>query len=229
MKTAATLFILFSSLQLASAQVPQELQERPVLDSFHRSIDELNSRFGIKLTPAGFHADAIQALKKISQHVEVLEFVIGSQKQIPKEYLDGIGLDAELLQRLARQEAESELGRNRLSEGLKEVESDLDIKANVVRGGAELVRLVQVLVHARKGDQELGAYEVWYVPKGWLSEPSVFKRFDRLTDPSNPSSMNLAPGNYFIWLSKGSFLTDRTPASVGVNGEVKREIDLVVP
>src|SRR5207302_10125994 len=104
MKTAATLFILFSSLQLASAQVPQELQERPVLDSFHRSIDELNSRFGIKQTPAGFHADAIQALKKISQHVEVLEFVIGSQKQMPKEYLDGIGLDAELLKRLARQE-----------------------------------------------------------------------------------------------------------------------------
>lgn len=229
MKIAATVLILFSCLHVASAQVTQERQKRAVFDSFHSSLVDLTGRFGHVSASEQFQTQAAQAIHQIDKHLRILEFVIENQKQVPKEYLESLELDAEILKRLSAQEAKSESERKRLSEILKEVESDLAIKADGVRGGLFEVKLVEVLVHARKGDEEVGAYEVWYVPTALLSVPSRFKRFERLTDPSNPSRQDLAPGNYMIWLSKGSSSTARTLASVGVHGEPKHEIDLVVP
>lgn len=230
MKIAATVLILFSSLHLASAQAPQDQQKRAVFDSFHRAIADLTARLGPVIAFGEFQTETVQAIHEIQKHVQVLEFVIENQKQVPKRYLESLELDAEILKQLSTQDAKSEPERKRLSETLKEVESDLEIKADVVRRpGPHEVSLVEVLVHARKGDQEVGAYEVWYVPKASLSVPSRFKRFERLTSPSNPSRQDIAPGNYWIWLSKGSSSTDRTLASVGVHGEPKHEIDLVVP
>ena len=112
---------------------------------------------------------------------------------------------------------------------MKELESDLAIKVSGPRGGGEVARVVEVSVRAKKGDQEVGAYEVWYVPRGWIDTPSAFRRFDRLTNPAKPPSMNLSPGNYFIWLNKEQLGTKPQPVSLGLDRETKREIELVVP
>lgn len=231
MKTAVTFFLLFLSVPLVYPQTPPDKQgqEQAVFYSFHSTLDELKSRFGNKATSGGIQASIAQSLDNITEYMKFLESVIRSGEPFPKEYLASVDLDVKLLKRLAGQESRSEPERERLYEGLKELESDLTLKITAERGSSDIARLVQVVVHAKKGDQEVGAYEVWYVPKGWVSEESVFKRFDRLTDPSNPPSMKLAPGNYFIWLSKGRPVTDRQPVSIGAYGEAKREIEVAVP
>lgn len=230
MNPAATFLLLFSIFHLVYSQVPDKQgEERAVVSSFHSAVDSLTSRFGNNPASTGIQRDIAQSLDNITDQVRFLELVIESGKPIPKEYLESVALDAELLKRLARQESKSEAERKRLYEGLKELESDLTIKLRGERSGSDVARLVQVFVHSKKGTKEVGEYEVWYVPKGWGSERSVFKRFDRLTDPWNPPSMNLAPGNYYIWLSKGQPVTDRLPVSIGAYGEAKREIDLAVP
>jgi len=231
MKTAITFSLLFLSVQLVYAQTPPEKQgqEHAAFDSFHSDLDKLKRRFGSKTTSGGVQLSIAQSLDNITEYMKFLESVIRSGEPIPKEYLASVDLDAKLLKRLAGQESGSEPERKRLYEELKELESDLTLKITAERGSSDVARLVQVFVHAKKGDQEVGTYEVWYVPKGWVSDPSVFKRFDRLTDPSNPASMNLAPGNYFIWLRKGPPVTDRQPVSIGAHGEAKREIEVAVP
>jgi len=230
MKIGVIFFLLFLSPPLVYSQLPvKNGQEHAVFNSFHGALGELTSRFGNKTDSGGYQPDIAELLDKITEHVKFLESVITSGKPIPKEYLESVSLDGELLKRLARKESKSEPERKRLYEGLKEVESDLALKITGKRGSSEVARVVQLLVHAKRGDQDVGAYEVWYVPRGWASDSSAFKRFDGLTNPSNPPSMNLAPGNYFVWLSKGQPVTERQPVSIGVNGEAKREIDVVVP
>jgi len=203
-----------------------------VFDSARGALRTLTNKLGNKPVHDQMQTDIVQSLANIGENVKFLDVAIRrSRNQVPREYLESLSLDAELLKRLAKRDYNSESERTRLYDGLKEVESDLELKVTGPgrQGGAEVVRLVEILVHARKGDQDVGAYEVWYVPKGLLREPSRFKRFDRLTDPSAPTSMKVAPGNYFIWLSKGSSLTDRKPVDIGVQGEARREIDVVVP
>lgn len=231
MKTTLTFFFLFFSVPLVCAQRPSEKQgqQHALFESFHSSLDELKSRFGNKTPDGGNQARIAQSLNSITDYMKFLESVIRSGEPIPKEYLESLDLDAKLLRRLTAQKSRSEAEREMLYRGLKELEFDLTLKITAERGSSDVVRLVQVIVHAKKGDQKVGAYEVWYVPKGWASESTVFKRFDRLTDPSNPPSMNLAPGNYFFWLSKGKPVTDRQPVSIGIGGEAKREIDVAVP
>jgi hypothetical protein len=232
MKTAVTFFMLLCSTHLAHAQEPRKQQKLAVFDSARSALRELTNKFGNNPVSDQMQTETVQSLANIGESVKFLDGAIRrSRKQVPKEYLESVGLDAKLLKRLAKLDYNSESQRKRVCDELKEVESDLALKVTGPgrRGGGEVIRLVEVFVHAKKGGLEMGAYEVWYVPKGWVSEPSVFKRFDRLTDPANPPSMNLAPGNYFIWLSKVQPLTDRQPVSIGAYGEVKRELDVSVP
>ena len=231
MKTAIIFFLLFSSIAAVCAQTAHDPpgQERAVFDTFHKALDGLTSRFGSKPAPAGIEGDIAQSLENITDYVKFLESVITSGKHGPREYLESLALDGELLKRLARQQAISELEKNKLYDGLKEVEADLQIKITGKRGSSEVARVVEVLVRAKKGEQDVGAYEVWYVPRGWASDSSAFNRFDGLTNPSKPPSMNLAPGRYFVWLSKDKHVTERQPVSIGANGEAKSEIDVPVP
>ncbi|HTG16924.1 MAG TPA: hypothetical protein VK747_16875 [Blastocatellia bacterium] len=231
MKTAIIFFLLFSSLAAVYAQTAHDPpgQERAVFDTFHKALNDLTSRFGGKPASAGIEADLAQSLENIADYVKFLESAITPAKPGPKEYLESLALDAELLNRLARQESKSAAEKKKLYDDLKEVESDLEIKLSGARGPSDVARVIQVLVRAKKGEQDVGAYEVWYVPRGRASDPSVFKRFDGLTNPSNPPSVNLAPGRYFVWLSKGKPVTERQPLEIRLDGQSPREIDVVVP
>lgn len=230
MKIAGALLFLLLAFAINYGQTSPEPQAQvhTIFDSFHSSLDDLKKGCGNKST-TGIEADIAQSLDSITESVKFLEAVMNLGKPIPKEYLEGVSLDAELLKKLARQKSKTASERKTLYNGLKEVESDLAIKITGPRSGGDVARVVEVLVHAKRGTQDVGAYQVWYVTRGWANDPSHFKPFDRLTDPSNPSSMNLSPGNYFIWLSKGKPVTDRQPASIGVNGEARREIEVPLP
>jgi hypothetical protein len=230
MKITGVLLFLFLVAAFTYAQTPPEPQAQVCIlfDSFHTSLDDLTKRFGNKSSEA-IQADIARSLDNIASNVKFLEAVMSLGKPNPREYLEGLSLDAELLKKLARQRSKTAAQLKSLSDGLKEVDSDLALKVTGPRGGGEVVRVVEVFVRAKKGAEDVGAYQVWYVTKGWANDASHFKPFDRLTDPSNPSSMKLAPGNYFIWLSKGKPVTDRQPASIGMNGEARREIEVPVP
>src|SRR2546421_93478 len=173
MKILAITLLLALVHLFAQAQTPREMQlpDRAVFDSFHGSLDQLTRRFGITSASPGIEADIAQSLKSISDNVKFLESIINSGKPIPKEYLESLTLDAELLKRLSGQRSNSNREKSRLYHGLKEVESDLAIKVgHVKKGRGEGVKLVQVFVHAKKGDQDVGAYQVWYVLKGWADD-----------------------------------------------------------
>jgi hypothetical protein len=228
MKIARTFLLLVVFANSYGQTPPEHRQVDAVFDSFHKSLDNLTKRFS-KKSPHGIEAKISRSLDSISENVKFLEAVMTMAKPIPKEYLDGVALNAELLKKLAQQKSKTAPERKSLYDGLKEVESDLTLKVTGPRSGGDVARVVEVFVHARKGAEAVGAYQVWYVTKGWAKDPSHSKPFDRLTDLSSPSSMKLAPGNYFIWLSKDGLVTQRQPASLGENGESQRVIHVPVP
>jgi hypothetical protein len=199
-----------------------------VFESFRSSLSSLRDQLG-----AG-DAAATERLDKIGSSVAFLQGLAASSqnKELPEEYLESLKLDADLLETLAgkRYPPGTKSARSELHRGLEEVASDLEIKvATVKRSRGDVVKLIEVIVRAKKGEQEVGGFEVWYVPRGWANNPGQYRRFDGLSNPNSPPSMNLAPGNYLIWLSKGKDATQRQPVRIGGDGRVKRELDLVVP
>jgi hypothetical protein len=229
MKISCALLFLMLALTFTYGRILPEQQEQvhAVFKSFHSSLGDLTKRFSNKSRP-GIDARIYQALDSISENVKFLEAVMNLGTPAPPEYLEAVSLDAELLKKLAAQKSQTALQRKNLYEGLKEVETDLTLKVTGPRSGGDVARLVEVLVRAKRGNHDVGAQQVWYVSKGWAKDTTKFKPFDRLTDPSNPSSMKLAPGNYFIWVGK-TRVTDRQPVSIGANGETRREIEVPVP
>jgi hypothetical protein len=232
MKIAATVLAIVLLPSLVRPQIPsaQNTQQQDLFASFYHSLNEITENLGNKSGSLGGEANIHQLLNKITGNVKFLESMMTSDKPIPKEYLESLALDLELLKKYAAQKPKNRAEQEMLYEGLQEVDSDLTVKANHIKGGrGGGASLVQVLVRSKKDAQDVAGYEVWYVPKGWAADSLAFKRFDRLTDASNPPEMNLAPGNYFLWLSKGQPLPGRQPISLGGDGKAKREIDLTVP
>lgn len=229
MKISCALLFLMLPLTFNYGQALPEQQEqvRAAFDSFNRSLADLTKRFGNK-SRVGIEAKIARSLDSITENVKFLEAVMKLRNKMPPEYLEGVSLDAELLRELASRKPKNAVQLNSLYDGLNEVDSDLRLKVTGPRNGGEVARVVEVVVRAKRGNQEVGAYQVWYVTKGWAKDSSKFRPFDRLTDPSIPSSMKLAPGNYFIWLGKNR-ITDPQPASIGAHGETRREIELSVP
>lgn len=208
-------------------QAPRQKGAQTIIASFYDSLEVLAKRSG-NLSNTRIGRDIANSLDRITENVKFLDAGTKSNESIPQEYLDGLFLDAELLVRLAKLPVRTNSDRKKILEGLKEVDSDLTLKVAGPRGGGEVTRVVEVVVHARKRDQKMAAQQIWYVPKGWARELSRAKPFDRLSDPVRPSSMKLAPGNYLFWL-KDQPAAQRQPASIGANGETRREIELLVP
>ena len=222
--------LLTLSLTVAIAQATSGLamQGGSVFDSFHSSLSRLRDKLGTD------DLKATGLLDKIGSSVTFLQgfTASSSNKEMPDEYLKSLKLDADLLKTLAgrKYSPNPKLDRTELHQRLEDVASDLEIKVNTIkrgRGGA--VKLIEVIVHAKKGEQEVGGFEVWYVPRGWDNNPGQYSRFDRVSNPANPPAMNLAPGNYLMWLSKGKDATPRQLVRIGGDGKLKREVDLVVP
>lgn len=224
MKLAAILLSLLAPT-LVSAQTPARAPDEvtAVFNSLRTSLGSLQRRYPKK------PAHIVETLATIKDYVDFLEAELTSNKPLPRMFLEGVASNARLLEQLARQPAKARQQKQRLNEGLRDVESDLQVKISGPRNGGEVARVVRVAVRAKKGDQDVAAYEVWYVPKGWARQSSEFRRFDGLTNPASPPSMSLSPGNYFIWLSKNKIPTPRLLVSIGKYSEDKREIDMPVP
>jgi hypothetical protein len=216
MQKVRLIFVLLLIVLGAYAREPDD-----ALNSFGRNMSTLTRKFGKQ-------SDIARLLQQISNHWEVIEFITKTQAGIPEQYLESVRDDARLLERLAKQEPSSESEQRSFYEELKELESELSVKARATRGSGDAVTLVEVLVHAKRGDQDVGDYVVWYVQRGWANDASRKKRFERLAGRSGPASAKIPPGNYFIWL-EGPSSTARQPLSFGLNGEDKSEVDVVVP
>jgi hypothetical protein len=232
MKIRAAVFLILLTPLVAIPQTSRATkpQQRKVFRSFHKSLRTLEIRNDGNTTKINTTGDEeAQLMKSIDGHVKFLEGITSSGKPIPRVYLESLALDAELLNKLANQKSRSKPAQARLLEGLGEVDSDLAIKVKQIKNGrGDGISLIQVQVRAKKGAQEVAGYEIWYVSRGWADVSSRFKRFDSLSNPSNPPSMNLPAGNYFLWLGKGK-PPEPLPLYIGGDQKSKREIELVVP
>jgi hypothetical protein len=229
MNIIATLLLplLISSSLFAQGPTAQQTRARAVFMSFHDSLERLKRETAITSNKEK-ESDVEDSLENISDYVKFLEAVISSGKPVPDEFLEGVALDAEFLKQIANRQRRSDPELQRVYDNLKDLEDDLAIKVTNNRSGGDVARVVQVLIRAKKGDQDVSAYEVWYTPKAWEFDAQRRRRFDKLTSLSNPSSMTLAPGRYYFWLTKERFESEHKLLNIGVNGESKQEIDLVV-
>ena len=221
--------LLISSSFVLQRPAEQQARASAVFRSFHDSLQSLRRETPMKANKETENeSDIAESLTNIADYVKFLEAVFASDKPVPNEFLEGVALDAELLQRIANRETKfhPEL---QLYDKLKDLEADLAIKVTNNRGGGDIARVVQVFVRAKKGDQDVSAYEIWCTPKAWEFDAQHRRRFDKLTNLSNPSSMTLSPGRYYFWLTKERSESEHKLINIGVNGELKQEIDLVVP
>ena len=132
-------------------------------------------------------------------------------------------MDANLLESLTeKREVESALIQ------LREVKSSLELKVKFAKSSkGNSLRLIQLLVKTVQGQNEVNNYEVWYVLRGWADVQDKYRRFD---DLSSPAIKNMPAGNYLIWIQvSGKIVTERTPITLGDDGNSKRRITLSVP
>ena len=100
MKVALSILLV---LVVALAQTgKKETQQRLVFQDFQRALDQLKQRPRIS-SDEPLEADIDQSINKISEHVKFLAELASAGKPMPKEYSEGISLDAKLLKNLAQQ------------------------------------------------------------------------------------------------------------------------------
>jgi hypothetical protein len=226
---AIGLLVFFPSFVAIGENEPTFLnQPTSVFESLRHStslLKETTPRLGFQ----GVEAETVRGwLNSIDSNVSFLEGIAREQPnmQIPKDYTASLNLDSRLLNSITVLSSKHPQDNKRVYEALGDVASDLQIKVAYARSAlGAAFRLVQVLVHTRKGDQEIGGYQVWYVAKGWADVQDEAKPFDRL---SSPTYMDLPPGNYMIWTHKGQTNSKRQPVSLGDDGKSRREIDLPI-
>ena len=111
---------------------------------------------------------------------------------------------------------------------VREVALDLQLKADNCRHSADgLGKEIKVKVHTKAGENEVGGFEVFYVPRGMLDIKSAHERFPRLSSPTKEQT--LSPGRYALWVKKQTFTSVPTVLSIGGNGETELDVDLTVP
>lgn len=203
-------------------------QPSSVFESLQRStsrLRELTPKMGFQ----GAQAETISDwLRSIDSNVSYLYEIARAQPnmRMSAEYTASLSSDARLLESITIFKTHSAKERDRFYKVLDEVSSDLRIKVSYSRSAlGSPFRLVQVLVHTRTQDKEVGGYQVWYVPKGWADVRDEAKPFDRL---SSPTYMDLPPGNYLMWTHKRGRNSKRQPVSLGDDGRSRREIDLPI-
>lgn len=199
-----------------------------IFESLQRStsqLRELTPRMGFE----SFEADNIKGwLNSLDSNIKYLAEIADSQTptKIPPQYDASLRSNARLLETLTRYKSPSATDREKLFKGLGDVALDLQIKVTYSRSAlGSAFRLVQIVIHTKKQDKEIGGYQVWYVPKGWAAVKDEAKPFDRL---SSPTYMELSPGNYVMWTHKDGANSKSQPVSLGEDGRSKKEIDLLI-
>src|SRR5262245_12180415 len=159
----ALLFVLVAvPIVYGQASGADAAEMRDVFESFHGSLDTLTKRNESKRPLyTGERREIAKTLSQIRASVDFLEALSSNGKPGPKEYWEGVSQDAMLLRKLAGQRSETG-SQKALLGSLHEVDADLTIKVTGPRGGGEVPRVVEVVVRARRGSQDVGAYQVWY-------------------------------------------------------------------
>lgn len=213
-RAAATAVLLF-----VVAQAPRGWAQSQDGESALRSLSVATEALRVSLGDPALIA-------RIDQHVLVLDRArsAGLGGRLSPQYSDSLLADAALLEQAARL-----LGAGNRSSALRAVtdaEADLAVKRAHVEAGVGFsgggLRTVRVTVRTVRGTQEERGHVVWFVARGWASDPRRYARFDEM---SSPTSALLAPGNYVMWPGEASG-GGREPIAVGGNGLSQQTVDL---
>lgn len=222
--TSLSLLILFSSICAAEYQSRQPLADQDVFKSLRKSTTEIRSSLKRIEFPKAKKREADELLDDIAKYTAKLQDAAHSP--IPSEYMESLKLEADLLMGVVIDLSDSNADEERVLGVLHAVAEDLELKvfsSQKLMGGG--LRLIEFIVHTKKGEQEFGGYEVWYVPRGWDNTPDKFRIFDQL---SSPAIIKLAPGNYLVWLKKGEITTKKLQFKLGEDGS-RKEVDFPIP
>jgi hypothetical protein len=196
---------------------PQTLGEETVLGEIRIETERLEALLGRR-----------EVLARIREHLAFLDQARGRALggRIPPEYAQSLAADLTLLRR-----SRLEFGADpqRLLAAVTEVAADLEVKRR--HGEAALglsaggLRNVQVVVRTLRGDREEPNHFVWYVARGWSDDRQRFRRFDRV---SSPTETTMAPGNYYMWAGTAHD-PDRHLITIGGHGQRQHSVDLKLP
>jgi hypothetical protein len=216
-----------SAIAFAQNQSQQPQSRLEVFNSLRNSALQIRDGLGRIGLSGSERRRADSLLDSIDTNASKVQAAAQSRRgaPVPEEYLRSLNLDAELMS-IARDLSHAKASRVKMLELLREVAEDLEAKVifsqNVLGAG---LRLIEFIVHTYKNGQEVGGYEVWYVPRGWSDTPDKFRIADQ---PSSPAIMNLAPGNYFVWLKKGKMATEKLVYTLGKDGS-RKEVSFPIP
>jgi hypothetical protein len=166
-----------------------------------------------------------ESLERSEDNLKYLQFK-SKVKDVPEEYLDSLDATAEQLRNL---KAKSLLSKQDF-DTLKTLEADLEVKANSAQMcNTEPFTKYGVKAKTKKGSDEIGGLEVWYVPKG---DPDNSQKYACLKGCaySSPVDGEAVAGIYYFWAQNpqnSQKKGERRPHIVACNGD--KEITLPAP
>jgi hypothetical protein len=106
-------------------------------------------------------------------------------------------------------------------DALKEVEQDTRAKSDhckATHGG--IGDTVNLTIRTKINDAEVGGWQIFYRLKCDEAggDPETFPKI------SSPTKKALPPGRYFVWAKKGGKVSDKTPVTIGSNGDLDWDI-----
>jgi hypothetical protein len=167
---------------------------------------------------------AAAKLQEISNYIHEMQanILLRLNQDEPEQYIQNLASIAKLLKTLA----EKHIAKNDLLKKLDQTASDLALKVAYSRSSrGEPYAQIEAVIRTVKESNEISGYEVWYVPVALDEYRDEYRRFDNL---SSPAVMLLPPGNYFLWATKGIYISERRPLTLGNDGRSKRRYDLDV-
>ncbi|MBW0000159.1 MAG: hypothetical protein JO015_13740 [Verrucomicrobia bacterium] len=154
---------------------------------------------------------------------------IAQTHPIPPDYLHQLSVDAWQVWRHQRYRLPSD-------EPVLSAAADLRVKSTYAsRNPADPFSsiLVKATIRDESGGEVQNA-EARFCMKGLLPYPDQHRSFDH---PGSPAAQQLPPGSYFFWERRADYMlwanrsalsASRQQVDLGINGEPKRDIDLVV-
>jgi len=88
---------------------------------------------------------------------------------------------------------------------------------------------ITVMVRTKRGNTQVGGWEVWYVQRGWANSQTKWRRFDSISDVQTPARQVITPGNYLMWTKQGERSGTRLLVPIGGGGRSEQTLDLLIP
>ena len=176
-------------------------------------VDQANKKFPDTNSNAGKLVISI----KDDSNVLLDKWMNATNQNVPREYLQTLTVNCELLDRATSSETDVDIATSLL----QDVSKDLKVKAtqakNQVGASEALGASIQVSVKTRQNGKEIEGYLVRCNPKRYATQlPAMFS----FNNPTNQAARILAPGNYIFWLeTQGGQIVASRPITIGGNGE----------